>query len=145
MGEAVLYTEQTPLRIPVTNVMRAIEMLDEEGLTEEFLKAAGDASLTLEPAIEFLNRRGLDIQNLPTEVVPVPDAVGAIRTMRQRGFSAEFVQGAATPRVTVSPALVNTLKEFLATRGVDERNQLAARITARCEPPVPYECPQYEP
>lgn len=143
MGEAVLYPGNTPLKIPVTNIMRAVEMLDQEGLTDEFLKVAGEANVTLEPAIKFLSAKGLDIQDLPAKAAPIPDVIGAMRTMRERGFAAPFAEADIVPRVTVSPDLVNTLKQFLATRGVDERNALAARITARCETPQPYECPQF--
>ena len=75
--------------------------------------------------------------------ITVETVVDIVRMLDALGQTQEFLKVQGETRISVEPALVNELKNFLAAKDLDQKSPLAASIMGMsqddCNPP--YECP----
>lgn len=135
MPKAVLYKETRPANVPLANIVKVIAMLDEEGLVEAFVAAAGaQAALDLAPVSALLAGPHAVAPGV-SSAVPLGAAIDAIRDAASKKAVSPEV------RLPVQPEVINALKTLLAER--DAKGSVATAVMVRCKSPVPFECPPF--
>jgi hypothetical protein len=75
--------------------------------------------------------------------VPLHSVMDILKSIDDLGHSDKFRQAAKDKGtfVTIHPAAVNFVKDYLATNNLHERNDVARNVVGACPGDDPYNCP----
>ena len=128
--------------VPTSTVLKTVQLLEREGVLDEFVLRSKGMSIDLSPLMKFLNRKGVGVSKSGSAHF---GAAAAAARMVHTHYAEEFA-GDATSRenVKVSPRAVLYAKKFIAEKEINQRNEFAAAIATPerpCPGPNPYQCP----
>jgi len=129
--------------VRASTILKTVQLLEREGVLDEFILRSKGLRVDLSPFMKFLNRKGVGVpKSGPVHLGAATAAARMVHSQYAEEFAADK---ASTTRVKVSPRVVLYAKKFIADKEIDKRNEFAASIAGperKCPGPNPYQCPQ---
>lgn len=143
MAAVVHYKGRKPVKVPMSNLSKLIALFAEHGLTEQFHQAMSRSRLSLDPLLAMMLDRGIDTQGLNPGNLSIGNALEGIQVITALPLDQTFRASLEDTYIEMTPALINSMKDFIGSNNLMARSPVAARAAGACQTPVPYTCPKW--